>query len=987
LTARRAPVRCLALVVTFLLALWSGSSAEAASDPYLEWWTIETPHFRIHYYKGLEPVAERLAELAEGVNARLSVALGWQMSEVTQIVITDNTDDANGSATSLPYNTIRLYATAPDDLSPLGDYDDWYLELITHEHTHILHTDNITGVPAVVNSIMGKWWSPNQAQPRWILEGLAVLEESEHTGGGRNRSAIFDMYLRSDVLDNRLIGLDQMSHFTRRWPQGNVWYLYGSRFLTWIADVYGDEALRSVAQDYGRQVIPWGINRSIRRATGQTYEELYTGWKAYLEDHYAEQMRQVEALGVREGVRLTHHGETVGSPRFVPPPAKKTRAERELLYFRSDGHTPGGFYRLPLRAGNMPVTSEDHMAIRSQGVGSASFAADGRVVWSSAAITSRIYAFDDLFTLPSGVEGPSGYEPERRRLTEGQRAKEPDVSADGTEVVFTEDHRGTRTLIIASLSPEGTLSDARALVPSARFEQAYTPRFSPDGKWVAYSVWTAGGYRDIRLVEVATGRFTEIAHDRAAEWDPSFSSDGKIVFFSSDRVLGIPNVFAFDRESNKLWQVTNVRTGALTPEVSPDDRTLVYVGYTSYGYDLFAMDVDRAKWTEPPEYVDTRPDAPSPVRGPITARHRYNPLPTLRPRSWNFDYTTPGALGNTYTLTTQGSDAVGHHGIAASLRFDTKRSDPQVAVSYGYGRLPFDFGISLFRQAVPMGSDYVEQQIGVTSGIGYVLPSEFETNSFSLNYSLYRFDGTIAAPVSADPQDPIPGRPSRGQIGAVTLGWAFSNAQAYLHSVGAERGFSLSVFTSVAALPLASDFTQYTFGYSATDYIPLPWAHHHSLALRASAAITMGNYPRRGVFGNGGFADTPLSTSLTQQIYQSPFVLRGYPVRAFSGDQYHLYNAEYRFPIVNIDRGFSTFPLFFQRVNGTFFADYGGAFYDLDPHNWTDQFHLGVGAELWIECTVAYFLNPLIRIGYAHGIDDAAATPGGQTYTVISIPF
>jgi len=161
LTLRRAPFTCLALAVTLLASLWCCPLARAAGDPYLEWWTIETAHFRIHYYKGLEPVAEKLAELAEGVNDRLSVSLGWQMSEVTELVLTDNTDDANGSATSLPYNTIRLYTTAPDDLSPLGDYDDWYLELITHEHTHILHTDNITGVLAVFNRVMGKWWSPN----------------------------------------------------------------------------------------------------------------------------------------------------------------------------------------------------------------------------------------------------------------------------------------------------------------------------------------------------------------------------------------------------------------------------------------------------------------------------------------------------------------------------------------------------------------------------------------------------------------------------------------------------------------------------------------------------------------------------------------------------------------------------------------------------------------------------------------------------------
>ena len=64
----------------------------------------------------------------------------------------------------------------------------------------------------------------------------------------------------------------------------------------------------------------------MRRATGRTYEELYEGWTAYLEQHYGEQMRQVEALGVREGVRLTHHGQTVSSPRFVPRAAMKTKA-------------------------------------------------------------------------------------------------------------------------------------------------------------------------------------------------------------------------------------------------------------------------------------------------------------------------------------------------------------------------------------------------------------------------------------------------------------------------------------------------------------------------------------------------------------------------------------------------------------------------------------------------------------------------------------
>jgi len=90
--------------------------------------------------------------------------LGSQASK--EIVVTDDTDSANGSASTLPYNTVRLFATAPDDMSPLADYDNWINELVTHEYTHILQIDNTSGLPALGNAILGKTFAPNQAQPR-----------------------------------------------------------------------------------------------------------------------------------------------------------------------------------------------------------------------------------------------------------------------------------------------------------------------------------------------------------------------------------------------------------------------------------------------------------------------------------------------------------------------------------------------------------------------------------------------------------------------------------------------------------------------------------------------------------------------------------------------------------------------------------------------------------------------------------------------------
>src|SRR5262249_58471156 len=99
--------------------------------------------------------------------------------------------------------------------------------------------------------------------------------------------------------------------------------------------------------------------------------------------------------------------------------AKKTATAEELLYYRSDGHSPPGFYRLPFGGRRRTSPSSESLAVRVQGLGTASFAADGTLVWNSQAPTKRIYFFNDLYSLPSGVEAASGDEPGRVELTEG----------------------------------------------------------------------------------------------------------------------------------------------------------------------------------------------------------------------------------------------------------------------------------------------------------------------------------------------------------------------------------------------------------------------------------------------------------------------------------------------------------------------------------------------------------------------------------------
>lgn len=224
-------VRQALISLLFALFVLLAPHNATAGEPGWTWLTIETPMVSVHYHKDIEPIAQHVANRIEDLRVQMTRDLGWKLSQPLHIVIVDNTDSANGSATAFPYNTMRLFVTGPDDMSALGDYDDWYVQLVSHEHMHIMQMDNIHGIPAVINAIIGRTLAPNQAQPRWLLEGYSVLHESRFSTGGRMRSSMYDMYLRADVIDDRILTIDQMFNTPRRWPRGTAWYLYGSQFL------------------------------------------------------------------------------------------------------------------------------------------------------------------------------------------------------------------------------------------------------------------------------------------------------------------------------------------------------------------------------------------------------------------------------------------------------------------------------------------------------------------------------------------------------------------------------------------------------------------------------------------------------------------------------------------------------------------------------------------------------------------------------------
>jgi hypothetical protein len=60
----------------------------------------------------------------------------------------------------------------------------------------------------------------------------------------------------------------------------------------------------------------------------------------------------------------------------------------------------------------------------------------------------------------------------------------------------------------------------------------------------------------------------------------------------------IENIYAIDRSSRQLYQVTRSRFGAYNPAVSADSSELLFSNYTEQGFDLAGMLLDPSAWTK-----------------------------------------------------------------------------------------------------------------------------------------------------------------------------------------------------------------------------------------------------------------------------------------------------------------------------------------------------------------------------------------------------
>jgi Tol biopolymer transport system component len=203
------------------------------------------------------------------------------------------------------------------------------------------------------------------------------------------------------------------------------------------------------------------------------------------------------------------------------------------------------------------------------------------------------------------VMGATGESP--RRVTDF--GFNPAWSPDGTQLAFAS--RPTfNPLSRQALSSLHVVDVTGGSPRQLPVPDAMQPSWSPNGRWIAYWGYEAGGRRDLFATAVEGGRIVRLTEDAPTDWNPVWSADGTSLYYISDRG-GVMDLWRMPMDPESATptgapvQVTSgVGAGLAYVGFSADDSTVAFASVTALT-DVYriAFDLERRTLGGPRERV------------------------------------------------------------------------------------------------------------------------------------------------------------------------------------------------------------------------------------------------------------------------------------------------------------------------------------------------------------------------------------------------
>jgi hypothetical protein len=562
------------------------AAAFPPAAPGADFFTVRTGSMRLVYYaeehRFIVPHLTRSFQNALSFHSRL---FDYEPTEPVVVYLQDYDDYGYAGATSVPINYMILGISPYEytyETSPTNERINW---VIGHELVHILASDKPGGSDGLFRDIfLGKvsptddeplsmaytyLTNPRKYAPRWYHEGVAVFLETWMAGGiGRAQNGWDEMVFRSMVRDSAyfydFVGLESEGT-TVDFQIGANSYLYGTRFVSFLADRYGPES-----------VIRW-FNRgegSHASFTAQ-FENVYG---RDIDDVWSEWIKSERRFQEANLAAVRQHPVTELRPITAGPVGAVSRA-----------HYDPAMRRLYLGR-NAPGELASISAVRID---------DGTVDRLCDLPTPSLYTVASTAFDPSS--GTLFYTTKNSKGWRDLNAL--DVRTEESRVLLKNCRIGDLTFCPADSSlwgvqhHDGVSRLVRLPYPYARWQEIlplaygvdlYDLDIAPDGSSIAAGMMEISGRQ--RLVRIwvdtllAGGADYDVLYDfeHTAPLNFVWSPDGRYLY-GSTYYTGVSNIVRYDTERRAMEWITNTERGLFRPVPIGTD-SLVAFEFTTEGF-------------------------------------------------------------------------------------------------------------------------------------------------------------------------------------------------------------------------------------------------------------------------------------------------------------------------------------------------------------------------------------------------------------------
>lgn len=921
-------------LLVLLIIFFQTGNLFSKVDYSKEWYTKDSKNFQIVFNAEQELLADKIIRDAERSYQALEKYFA-QFPEKTILVLNDHTDLANGSAGVFPYPIINLHTAIPAYNSSIGEYGDWFYELILHEYVHILNLYPTNSMFDYLNGIFGSIARPNMLLPRWSTEGLAVALESKESNGGRLRSNYFHAYARAlsleEAWDDFRNPVELNETGIPSFPYGMRPYYFGAVYWEYLIRKKKDKAVLKFNENMAG-TIPYFHNSAMKESNNLDDFQIF-------EKSYARLNRRAlkQAKAIKTSPRLKE--ETLLA-NYNTHLTKRSPDGSDQLVIRKTAETAYELYSL----------NKDKVFLSADSIASYSWAPDSKSLLVSKLSTHKhIYSYFELME----------YDLETKKSTSINKdlgIKEAVYNKSKERILAIQSRNGQESIILGK-KIDGKW-DWSSIVKFEIGSRASFIHWRNDQDFV-YLLKNNSQNQRIYQRNIEDSQSTPLL-SFLNRIDYLFTRDGQLFFISSHS--GITAAYQSKAPFKTYKKLADTKTMIQGFEWDSEKQESTITELTAKGFKLKKIKSDLSDQKERKIkklfYAKTSSQQSSEaVETSLTSKQKYSLTNQLAPKYW-YPWISPIGDGLLMQVSTGGKDALGVHSYSLSVGYDSFTKEPSSSFSYVNQAFSWDTSLSYskFAQNLVAAGTTISREMGSLGFANYLFD---DSNKWKWSLSLIGDKNAQAT----DPNRFYP---------KLFLRYSDLGTQRG-KQIGTPSGYRWGLGTSLYKEEVNTKSFQ-VFHWENSYFYSKSLPKHHSL--QASFKVDHRSNNDTDIYaslvsGGGNFTDLGIP-----QFHLN----RGYIFSQFLAWSMATLNLEYKFPLRYIYNGGRSFPLYLKKLYGTLVMDYSimdGFYYNPNTNayvrdEWKEGFAT-LGTEVSLETTIGYLLPVEYHFGLYYGFQKDAS--------------